>query len=129
MAETRTRLGNSPNSAAMVKTTATGSGAIAATFTAIKACRLTSVTCKLDAVPATSENFTVTLDAKAGAAYDVLLYSIDPSAAAATSATNIVLTSEHWGEIWLQTGDAVTVAYANTDTATYGVEITVIEGA
>jgi hypothetical protein len=120
MSDTRTLLGHRPYGG-LVKTTGTGAAAMAVTFTAIKACRLVSVTVKLSTAPTTSENLTVTLDATAGAAYDVLLYSGDPSA---TSATSVVLSSTHWGEVWLVAGDKITVAYTNTDTRTYGVQIT-----
>lgn len=121
MSDTRTLLGHRPNGS-IVKTTGTGAAAMAVTFTAIKACRLVTVTVKLSAAPTTSEALTVTLDATAGAAYDVLLYSGDPSA---TSATSVVLSD--WGEVWLVAGDKITVAYANTDTRTYGVQITMME--
>jgi hypothetical protein len=108
----------------VAKTSGTGAVAMAVTYTATSAARLATVTVKFSAAPTTSENLTVTLDATAGAAYDVLLYSGDPSA---TSATSVVLSSTHWGEVWLVAGDKITVAYTNTDTRTYGVQITMME--
>lgn len=123
MSDTRTLLGHRPYGG-LVKTTGTGAAAMAVTFTAIKACRLVSVTIKLSTAPTTSENLTITLDNAAGAAYDTVLYSGDPSA---TSATSIVLSDVNWGEVWLVSGDKITVAYANTDTRTYGVQITMME--
>ena len=82
--------------------------------------RLMSVSCAFNAAPTTSENFTITLDANAGANYDVLLYSLDPSAA---STTDIFWQPD--APILLEGGDAVDVVFANTDTRTYGVQVTV----
>ena len=81
--------------------------------------RLVSVTCLLDAAPTTSENFVVTLDTNAGAAYDVQLYSVDPSV---DSTTDIVWFPDE--RLLLEGGDSIDVTYTNTDTATYGVQIT-----
>lgn len=81
--------------------------------------RLVSVSCRFNAAPTTSEDFTVTLDANAGAAYDVLLYSVDPSAAATS---HIVWFPDE--ELILEGGDAVDVAFANTDSRVYGSQIT-----
>ena len=72
------------------------------------------------AAPTTSENFTITLDANAGPNYDVLLYSLDPSAA---STTDIFWQPDQ--PIVLEGGDAIDVVYANTDTRTWGVQVTV----
>lgn len=101
------------------KTSATGSAAIAATRTATANERLLSVTCHFSAAPTTSENFTITLDANDGAAYDTLLFSIDPSA---SSATDLVWFPD--GDFIMENGDAIDVAFTNTDTVTYGVQIT-----
>ena len=107
--------------ASVFKVNATGAVAIAASMTvpAGGTYRLVSVTLALDAAPTTSEDFTITLDANAGAAYDVLLYSLDLSLG---STVDLV-----WfpGEpLLLEGGDAIDVAYTNTDTGTYGVQIT-----
>lgn len=122
MTETRARFKDIGGS--VVKTNATGSAAIAASFTAIQATKLVSVTCHFSAAPTTSENLTITLNANAGAAYDVLLFKIDP---ASQSATDLVIGTDDWGLIELVAGDAIDVAYTNTDGLTYGVEITAEE--
>lgn len=111
-------------SAGIYKINATGAVAIAASATvpAGKTYRLQSVSCKFSAAPVTSESFTVTLNANAGAAYDTVLYSVDPSA---TSAASI-----YWlpsGKSLLEGSDSVDVAFTNTDTRTYGVQITLEE--
>jgi hypothetical protein len=108
----------------ILKENATGSGAIAASLTAIRGAQLASVSIALDAAPVTSEFLTVTLDAVAGAAYDSLLYRLDPASVAAFS---IIVTADDFGDVWLSPGDAVTVAHPNTDAATYGVEIVAME--
>ena len=81
--------------------------------------RLVSVTCRFNAAPVTSENFTVTLDAQAGAAYDTLLYSLDPSA----GATAHIIYHPPEEQI-LEGGDQIDVAFANTDARLYGAQIT-----
>lgn len=97
---------------------ATGSSAIALAVNPSGAFRLLRVECHFSAAPTTSENFTVTLDAGDGAAYDVLLRSEDPSA---TSATDLVFT---FGEGWeFETDDDIDVAFTNTDGATYGLRV------
>ena len=81
--------------------------------------RLISVTLHMSAAPTTSENFPVTLDASAGAPYDTLLYSLDLSV---SSVTNLLWQPDE--PLLLEGGDAIDVAYANTDGRTYGVQIT-----
>ena len=81
--------------------------------------RLVSVSCNFNAAPTTSENFTITLDAFAGAVYDLLLYSLDPSAG---STTDILYQPDE--EIILEGGDQIDVAFANTDARQYGAQIT-----
>jgi hypothetical protein len=66
----------------------------------------------------TSEYLTLTLDSAIGAAYDVVLYKVDPSA---TSATSLVW--QPAAPLYLQPGDVVTLAYTNTDTRTWGATI------
>jgi len=81
--------------------------------------RLISVSCNFSAAPTTSENFTVELDANAGAIYNLLLYSLDPSAAATS---DILWQPDE--EIILEGGDAIDVTFANTDARNYGAQIT-----
>lgn len=98
------------------------SGAIAVSLTVARVAQITSVTLNLDAAPTTSENFTITLNSVAGAAYDTLLYSLDLSTG---STTDVLWMPDQ--PFWIQPGDAIDVAYANTDANTYGVLITAVE--
>ena len=99
-------------------TNATGSAAIA-TSTAVSAdFRLVAVTCHFSAAPSTSENFTVSLDANDGSAYDTTLLSVDPSADGVTD-----ISWEPDTDLYFESGDEIAVAYANTDTVTYGLRI------
>ena len=104
------------------KVNATGAVAIATSVTvpASNTYILRHVSLALNAAPTTSEAFTITLDANAGAAYDVLLYSLD---LAAGSTTDLVWFPDE--PLYLEGGDAVDVVYTNTDTGTYGLQITV----
>jgi hypothetical protein len=101
---------------------ATGAAAIAATTASTKRFRLICVTCHLDAGPTTSEFITVTLDALDGTAYDTVLKSVDLSLVAATDFVYIPD-----GDTIYEAGDEIVVAYANTDTGTYGLRIVIEE--
>lgn len=107
--------------ASVYKVNGTGAAAIATSLTVPSGgtYQLLSVTLKYNAAPTTSESLTVTLNANAGAAYDTLLYTVDPSATAMTS-----MLWQPDEPLYLEGGDAVDVAYTNTDTKTYGVQIT-----
>ena len=108
--------------ASVFKSNTNGSGpiAVAAATPAGATYRLMSVTCHFSAAPTTSEDFTITLDALAGAEYDTLLYSVDPSV---TSATDIIWFPDGW-ELMTTGGDVIDAAFANTDLVTYGVQVT-----
>lgn len=108
-------------SASVYKARATGAAAIAlsATVPVGSSYSLISVLCHFSAAPATSENLTVTLNSVSGAAYDTLLYTIDPS----TGSTTDILYQPTYPLIF-QGGDSIDVAFANTDTRTYGIEVT-----
>ena len=111
-------------SASVYKINGTGAAAIATSMTvpAGRTYQLLSVSLKYNTAPTTSESFTITLNANAGAAYDTLLYTIDPSL---TSITSLIWQPEQ--PMYLEGGDAIDVAYTNTDTRTYGVQITAAE--
>jgi len=81
--------------------------------------RLVSVTCNFASAPTTSENFTIDLDANAGAIYDLRLYTLDPSAG---STSDILWQPDE--EILLEGGDEIDVTFANTDTINWGAQIT-----
>jgi hypothetical protein len=107
--------------ASVYKVNGTGAAAIATSLTVPtgQTYQLTSVSCAFNVPPVTAEDFTITLNANAGPAYDVLLYTVDPSVTAVTTI--------YWQPndvIYLEGGDAIDVAYANSDLATYGVQIT-----
>jgi len=107
--------------ASVYKFNGTGGGVVwlTATVPTGRHYQLVSVSIALDAAPTTSENFTITLNANAGAEYDVLLYSLDLSVG---STTDLMWSPE--SDIILGGGDSIDVAYTNTDTGTYGVQIT-----
>ena len=109
------------------KDTVTGAGAISLTVTAKKATKLVSLTMHADSAATTSELLTVTLDANAGAAYDTLLYSLDLSAASTVDLALYPSDSTIFGDILLEAGDAIVIAFANTDTDTYGIQVTTKE--
>ena len=108
-------------SASVFKSNSTGSAAIAASMAVPSGdtYRIISVTLHFSAAPTTSENFTITLDANAGAAYDTLLYTLDLS-----TGSTVDLLWQPDAPLYLEGGDALDVAYTNTDTGTYGVQIT-----
>ena len=106
-------------------TSATGAAAIAATTGAFaQNFELDSITLHLSAAGTTSENFTVTLDANddpGAQEYDTTLLSLDLST---DSVTDLVITPEQDGLPKLyETGDAIDIAWPNTETRTYGLRI------
>jgi hypothetical protein len=102
-------------------TNATGSGALSTSTALSAAFRLTSVTVNFNAAPTTSENLTVTVNANDGAAYDTVLFSVDPSA---TSATDIVFIPDN--DLVFESGDEIDVAFTNTDANTFGLRIVTV---
>lgn len=108
-------------SASVFKINATGAAAIAtsATVPTGETYALISITVHFSAAPVASEALTVTLNANAGAAYDTVLYSLDPSSG---STTDIVYQPTY--PLALEGGDSIDVAFANTNTNTYGLQIT-----
>jgi hypothetical protein len=107
--------------AGVFKFNETGSAAIAHTATVPTSFhyKLISVSLNLSTAPVASEQYTIMLDSKVGAAYDTLLYSVDLAA----GNTSDVVWLPDW-EITLEPGDAITVAFPNTDGRTYGSQIT-----
>ncbi len=101
---------------------ATGVGAIIETCAPGIAFWLDSITCHFSAAPTTAEDFVVTLDALAGTAYDTVLARVDPSTL--TDGANIVYRPDD-GLLLCEAGDAIDVAYTNTDGNTYGLRICV----
>jgi len=96
-------------------TNATGAVAINTTIAPGRAFALESVSVHLNGAGGAG-NLTVTVDAAAGAAYDVVLLTQDM-----TSVVNM-----HWQPerpIELSNGDKVVVAWANAGTKTYGLTV------
>ncbi len=119
MATTYTHM---PRRGKLRKDTFTGAAAIAASVTAVKASEVLGVTLHLSGNPTTSENFTITLNANAGAVYDTELESQDLSSPAQTDGRWLPTTP-----MFLEPGDALDIAYDNTDGNTYGVQVTMME--
>ena len=111
-----TRLGRSIN-----KDSFTAAGAITGSHVASGDERLCSVTLHLSSAPTgtASEPFTATLDANDGSAYDTLLVSVDPYV---QRLTDYVFMPD--GDLYLENGDAIDLAFANAEGKTYGVQIT-----
>jgi hypothetical protein len=101
-------------------TVATGSGAIATSTVLGVAAKVDHISLKLDAAGTTSEDFTVTLNAQAGADYDTLSYTLDLSI---DSVTNLIIPAETLGIKELFAGDEFDVAWPNTEGRTYGLRI------
>ena len=109
-------------SGSVFKINATGNGPIAATMDVPPGdvYRVLSVSCNFNIAPTSSENFTITLDDAHGAAYDLLLYTLDPSAGATT---DILWQPDE--ELMLVGPDQLEVDFDNTDGRTWGVVFTV----
>ena len=65
-----------------LRVSATGAAAVALSYTVPTGAifDLNSVTIKFSAAPVSAESLTITLDSALGAAYDAVLYKVDPSA-------------------------------------------------
>lgn len=112
---------------------ATGAAAIAHSFTATgRGNHVEKVTFKFGVKPTTSENLTIILNSAAGAAYDVLCLIHDPSTDDAAGDGSLSLiwngVEDSVDGIDLAPGDSLDIAYANTDTETYGCNIYYTEG-
>ena len=109
-------------SASVFKVKATGSGPISESYEVTQpgAYRIVSISCVFDVAPSSSENFNITLDDKLGPQYDILLYTLDPSAA---STTDILWQPDQ--ELMVVTGDKVLDEFDNTDGNVYGLMFTV----
>lgn len=103
------------------KFNSTGALAIASSVTvpAGQVYQLISITLHLDGTPTTSESLTITLDANAGSAYDTVLFSLDLSLA---PTVDLVYTPEQ--PLIFEGEDIVSIAFANTETNTYGLQVT-----
>ncbi len=84
--------------------------------------KLKTITVKVGAAPTTSENLVLTLQSAAGTEYNVVIYTIDLSAASTTS----VLSTDI--NLPLAKGDTFTLTYTNTDGNTIGVQVILSSG-
>lgn len=71
----------------------------------------------ISAAPTTAGTLSLTLESVDGAAYDTVIYSIDPSTASTTDVLNTDL------DVSLIPGDSLTMTYANADLRTLGVQM------
>jgi len=94
----------------------TGAVALSTTVSPAAECQILSVSIHLGSASATAENLTITLDSLGGAAYDVVLDAQDMN----TVADYIWQPSTPF---FLANGDALALAWANSNTETYGLEV------
>jgi hypothetical protein len=111
----------------------TGAAAIAHSFTATgRGNHVKHITLKFAVKPTSSEAYTITKNAAAGAGYDTLLYTLDISGESAAADGGFYLVWTGPGDddkgYDLAPGDSIDIAYTNTDTETYGSEIVYTEG-
>lgn len=90
-----------------------------------QASQFNGLTLNLDIAPVAAEDFTITLDSRNGAAYDTVLFALDLSVA---PVTDLVLNKDDI-DLILFRGDALVVTWANTNTRTWGLELTLVEAA
>ena len=107
--------------ASVFRAAATGNGPIVETFVVPvgQVYRVISVMLHLNTAAATSQNFTITLDAEDGPVYDTLLYALDLAAGATV---NLVWQPDV--DLYLMGGDGLDVAWANTDGRTWSLLLT-----
>jgi len=94
---------------------ATGSAAIATSLTCTDPAELICVKLNLSAAGGAAENFTITCNSAAGAAYDTVLFSQDM-----TTVTDLLWVPDQ--PIPITSGDVLDFAYNNGNTRTYGLE-------
>ena len=104
-----------PAMAMALTTVATGAAAISTTVTPAKAFYLKEIRLHLSAAGGAA-NLTVTMDAQAGAAYDVVLFTQDM-----TTVTDLVWRPDQ--PIKFIIGDNIVIAWANGSSRTYGLEV------
>lgn len=96
---------------------ATGAAALAMSLTPVGPLLLTSVKLNMDAVGGAAENFTVTVNSATAAVYDTILFSQDMNAV-----QDLFWLPEE--PIPVVGNDVVDFAYANSNTNTWGLEVT-----
>lgn len=96
----------------------TGAGALALNQSVTTQMVMQQLTVHWDAIPTTSEDFTLWIDSVSGTKFDTILRSVDPS----TGAENIKDFTCVVPWIWLP-GDAIRIDYPNTDAQNIGAKI------
>lgn len=82
--------------------------------------RFVGFTLHIGTAPTTSENFTITLDAIDGSAYDTLIYTKDFSV---NSDTDIIWVLPEDSRVPYHRDDLIRIAWDNTDDRTYGMKL------
>lgn len=97
---------------------ATGAVAIASTLAPTQPWRLLFIHLHFGAANTTSEDFTATMDANEGTAYDEVIYTRDLSVGSVVDLWAV------FGKGYeFEKGDELDIAYTNTDTGTYGLVV------
>ncbi len=102
-----------------VVTNASTSGSINTSYDPGSPFWLDVVTCGFSSAPTSAGSFTITLNANDGAAYDVLLDSIDPSVVAVAD----LVYQPDGGPLLCEAGDAIDVLYTNPNSRLSGLRI------
>ncbi len=116
----KNNLGGVELKATPVVTNATGTSAIATSYAPSADFYLDSVTLTVNVAGTTAEDFTITLNASDGSDYDTVLLKQDLSVG---SVLNLVYVPDG-GPMLFENGDAIDVAWPNTESRTYGLRIT-----
>ncbi len=83
--------------------------------------RIITCTLKMASDPTTSENYTITINANAGETYDTEIYSVDLQGA--TDPSNNIWFPDGY-PLYLEGGDALDIAFPNTEAFTWASQIT-----
>ncbi len=84
--------------------------------------RIIAATVKIAGTPTTSENYTITINANAGETFDTEIHSLDLQGA--TNPTDNIWFPDGY-PLYLEGGDALDIAFPNTEAFTWASQITV----
>ena len=82
--------------------------------------RIKKILVAFDAAPTTSEDLTITLDSAEGSAYDTTLFTVDPVSESVSGSMVIRPEDDEWEFVY---GDAINIAYDNTDLADISISV------
>lgn len=105
---------------ALVTVAATGAGAISLSSLSSNRFRLVSVHTHFNAAPTSLGDWTVTINDVSGTAYDTPVARVSPSAKVADD-----ILYQPDGDLYLESGTSVDVAFANPDGRTHGTKIVI----